>query len=206
VSATGPRLAPLPPDEWSEEAIAAVRAAFGDAYVDGLLAAAEDAPPVQNVIGTLVRHPALTGPFLVYNAVLLRAPTLEPRWRELMILRVAWRTRSEYEWLQHVRIARAVGLTDAEIEAVAAGADAGWAPFERDLLTATDELLDGYRIADATWERLAVPLDERQLVELTFVVGTYTGLAMAFNSFGIELDPELRTLGAPPLPDEEHHG
>jgi alkylhydroperoxidase family enzyme len=205
VSAPGPRLAPLPPEEWSDEAVAALTAAFGQAAADRFLAG-PDAPPVPNVLTTLLRHPALTGPFLVYNAVLLNTPTLEPRWRELMVLRVAWRTRSEYEWVQHVRIARACGITDAEIEAVAAGDAAGWAPLERDLLAATDELLDTYRVADATWERLAVPLDERQLVELTFVVGTYTGLAMALNSFGIELDPELRTLGAPPLPDEEHHG
>jgi hypothetical protein len=26
---------------------------------------------------------------------------------------------------------------------------------------------------------------------------------MAFNSFGLELDPELRTLAAPPLPESE---
>jgi alkylhydroperoxidase family enzyme len=206
VSATGPRLAPLPPDEWSDEAVAALKAAFGEAAADRFLSG-PDAPPVPNVLTTLLRHPALTGPFLVYNAVLLTAPTLEPRWRELMVLRVAWRTRSEYEWVQHVRIARACGITDDEIEAVAAGATAaGWAPLERDLLAATDELLDRYRIGDDTWARLAAQLDERQLVELTFVVGTYTGLAMAFNSFGIELDPELRALGAPPLPAEEDHG
>jgi alkylhydroperoxidase family enzyme len=205
VSTKGPRLAPLPPDQWSDDAVAALRAAFGDAAADRFLSG-PDAPPVPNVLTTLLRHPALTGPFLVYNAVLLNAPTLEPRWRELMVLRVAWRTRSEYEWVQHVRIARACGITDAEIAAIAGGGAAEWAPLERDLLTATDELLDSYRIADATWARLAGQLDEHQLIELTFVIGTYTALAMAFNSFGIELDPELRTLGAPPLPDEEEHG
>ena len=40
-------------------------------------------------------------------------------------------------------------------------------------------------------------------MEVVFVVGTYTCLAMAFNSFGLELDPELRPLAAPPLPDSE---
>jgi alkylhydroperoxidase family enzyme len=203
VSPTGPRIAPLPPDEWGGDAVAALRAAFGDGAADRFLSG-PDAPPVPNVLSTLLRHPALTGPFMVYNAVLLNSPTLEPRWRELMVLRVAARAHSEYEWVQHVRIARACGITDAEVEAIAAGVvTSTLSPLEADLLAATDELLDRYRIADTTWARLAAQLDERQLVEVAFVVGTYTALAMAFNSFGIELDPELLTLGAPPLPPAE---
>ena len=48
--------------------------------------------------------------------------------------------------------------------------------------------------------RLAERFDERQLVELVFVVGTYTCLAMAFNSFGLELDDELDPSLAPAMP------
>ena len=69
-----------------------------------------------------------------------------------------------------------------------------WTPLEADLLAATDQLIDDYRVDDDTWARLAEHLDERQLVELVFVVGTYTALAMAFNSFGLQLDPELQAL------------
>lgn len=198
----GPRIAPLPRDEWGEDAIAALRSAFGDDAADHLLASGPDAARVPNVLTTLMRHPALTGPFLVYNSVLLNRPVLEPRWRELMILRVAWRTRSTYEWLQHVRIARSCGITDDEIEAIAHGAGSDiWGAFEAALLAATDQLIDRYRIDDETWARLAERLDERQLVEVAFVVGTYTCLAMAFNSFGLELDPELDASAAPPFPD-----
>ena len=64
-----------------------------------------------------------------------------------------------------------------------------WTPLEADLLAATNELIDGYRVDDATWARLAEHLDERQLVEVVFVVGTYTCLAMAFNSFGSSSTP-----------------
>ena len=106
-----------------------------------------------------------------------------------MVLRVAWRTRSRYEWAQHVRLAPRVGITPDEIDAIAGGRGArAWTPLEADLLAATDQLIDHYRIDDDTWARLAEQLDERQLVELVFVVGTYTGLAMAFNSFGLQLD------------------
>lgn len=200
MSGSDPRIAPLPIGEWSEEAVDAVRAAFGDAAADSLRSSASDAPRAPNVLTTLMRHPALTGPFLAYNTVLLNAPVLERRHRELMILRVAWRTRSPYEWAQHVRMARSCGITAEEIDAVASGATGIWSPLEADLFGATDQLLDHYRIDDDTWDRLAEHLDERQLMEITFIVGTYACLAMAFNSFGLELDPELEAIT--PLPSD----
>ena len=94
--------------------------------------------------------------------------------------------------MQHARLAARLGITDDEIAANADGAPAGWTPLERALLDATDELVDHYCVADGTWERLAEHLDDAQLVELVFVVGTYVGLAMAFNSFGLQIDTELQ--------------
>ena len=78
-----------------------------------------------------------------------------------------------------------------------------WTPLEADLLAATDQLVDRYRIDDETWSRLAGQLDERQLVELVFVVGTYTGLAMAFNSFRLQLDADLQQIATASRPEFE---
>jgi len=151
-----------------------------------------------------MHHPALAGPFLTYNNVLLQTPALGHRARELVVLRVAWRTRSRYEWVQHLRLAARVGITAEEIAAVADGPGAEtWTPHEADLLAATDQLIDGYRIDDDTWARLAEQLDERQLVELVFVAGTYTLLAMAFNSLGLELDADLQEYATTSLPEFE---
>ncbi len=188
---SGPRLAPLPRDTWGEDAQDALRTGLGGLPRD----------PVPNVIGTLVHHPSLAAAFLAYNTVLLRAPTLDARARELMILRVAWRTGAPYEWLQHVRIARRLGVSDAEIIGIGAGPSSPvWAAHDADLLAATDQLIDRYQIDDTTWARLAARLDERQLVEAVFVVGTYTCLAMAFNSFGLELDADLESMDVPAMP------
>jgi alkylhydroperoxidase family enzyme len=196
-----PRIAPLPSDEWGKDEVEAMRTSFGAEAAERFLSTSPDAPRVPNVISTMMRHPALTGPFLTYNHVLLTKPAIGARLRELMILRVAWRTRCTYEWIQHARLAPRCEITLEEIEAIADGAQADrWTPLERDLLTATDQLIDHYRIDDETWARLAAQLDERQLIEVTFVVGTYTCLAMVFNSLGLELDPELDGVAAPPLP------
>lgn len=198
---SGPRLAPLPRAEWGDDVRAALRTGFSDDVADRFMATGADAVAVPNVVGTLMHHPALAGPFLAYNAVLLRRPVLDARVRELAVLRVASRTGCDYEWAQHVRMAAAAGITVDEIDAVADGRDAAWSAFDAAVLAATDELVDGYRVGDATWRVLAEHLDERQLVELVFVVGTYTGLAMAFNSFGLELDADLPAAAMPTRSD-----
>ena len=59
------------------------------------------------------------------------------------------------------------------------------------LLRAADELLADALITDATWSVLADALDRHQLMDLVFTVGAYDLLAMAFKSFGVELDADL---------------
>ena len=193
--AAAPRLAPLPKERWNDAAHAALRGAFSKDVADRFLSTAPDAARVPNVLTTLMHHPALAGPFLAYNHRLLDAPALGHRLRELMVLRVAWRTRSNYEWLQHARLAQRYAVTSDEIEAIAGGtAVETWTALEVDLLAATDQLIDRYCVDDDTWARLAKQLDERQLVEAVFIVGTYTCLAMAFKSFKLQLDPELQSI------------
>lgn len=195
-----PRLAPLPREQWNDDVRSALRKAFPDTVVQRLASTEPEAPPAPNVLATLAHHPALAGPWLAYNNVLLNTPALGHRMRELIVLRVAWRTQSRYEWAQHVKLAERFGITDDDIDAIARqGAVDVWTPVERALVAATDQLVLGHRIDDETWQQLAEHLDEKQLVEAVFVAGSYTCLAMAFNSFGLQLDPGTET-EVPPLP------
>jgi 4-carboxymuconolactone decarboxylase len=201
---SAPRLGPLPRERWDDDVVAAFRAGIPAPAADRFLSEGQpDSLRMPNALATLVHNPALAEPWLRYNDVLLRHASIDARLRELMILRVAWSTRSEYEWVQHVRLASRVDITPDEIEAISRGADDdGWSPLEKAVLTATDELLDDYRIHDDTWQQLAEKLNERQLVEVVFIVGTYICLAMAFKSFGVQLDPELTDIPAPSLPED----
>ncbi|HUV09577.1 MAG TPA: carboxymuconolactone decarboxylase family protein [Acidimicrobiia bacterium] len=197
-----PRLAPVPLEARDDDVRAALVTGYGRRRAEQWCTNEQADPPMPNAVATMLHHPGIAGPWLAYNNVLFVSPSLDPRLRELMVLRVAWRTRAPYEWVQHVRIALEVGITRDEIDVIAGLTDtAAWSPLETDLLDATDQLIDGYRVDDVTWARLAETLDERQLVEVVFVVGTYTCLAMAFNSFGLELDPDLDAVPAPEMPD-----
>ena len=59
------------------------------------------------------------------------------------------------------------------------------------MLRAVDELVGDAKVADETWAVLAGELDDRQLMDLVFTVGAYETVAMAFRSFGVELDDDL---------------
>jgi 4-carboxymuconolactone decarboxylase len=190
------RLQPLPADQWDDVAIAAIRQAFPASVVEDF----RTKGPVPNVLATMLHHPALAGSFNRFGNVLLREPAIGHRARELMLLRVAWRTQAHYEWVHHVRLASRYGLNAADVAGVIDGGAGSWSPLERDLIAATDQLLDNYRIDEATWARLSRQLDEQQLVELPFVVGTYTCLAMAFNSWNLQVEDGVDVKGVPPLP------
>ena len=189
----GPRLRPLPPAEWPPEmraALAALRPAeprhpFPDP--------GGDRPKGLNVLGTLALHPALTRAYHTFNGHVLFATTLSVRQRELLVLRVAAVRDAEYEWAQHVVLAGDAGIDDDEVTRVAAGPDApGWSAFDAALLRAVDELVADAAISDATWAVLAAELDDQQLMDLVFTVGAYDLLAMAFRTFRVELDADLR--------------
>ncbi|MDE1674121.1 carboxymuconolactone decarboxylase family protein [Nocardia gipuzkoensis] len=190
-----PRLPPLPIDQWDEQARAMLRGrlAMADRYLSG----EPDAPPLPNVLGLLGHHPELAAAWLTYNSLLLERATLDPRCRELVILRVAWRSGSRYEWEQHVRIGLRAGLSPAQIAAVRQDPSAElWTPLERLLLTAADQLMDRHRIDGDTWTELGTHLDTRQLMELMFVTGSYLCLAMVFNSADLQPDPGAESLPA----------
>jgi alkylhydroperoxidase family enzyme len=193
-----PRIAPLPAADWGDDEQRAIAGAFGQAAVDSFRSGERPCP---NVVTTLARHPTLTGSWLKFNNVLFRDLALEPRLRELAILRVAARTGAEYEWAQHVRMAQQLGVTDAEVDAAGdangTGASHDWTPLEAAALDATDELIADHVVGDATYARLAEHMDDRMVMELTFVVGAYTCLAMAFNTCGIQLDDDLIGTGRP---------
>jgi 4-carboxymuconolactone decarboxylase len=154
----------------------------------------DDRPKGLNALGTLAQHPALTRAFNTFNGHVQFATTLSPRQRELLILRVAERRHCAYEWAQHVVLAGDAGLSGEEIARIADGSDAPeWSALERAMLAAVDELVDEATVTDATWVALSRELDQRQLMDLVFTVGAYDLLAMAFRSFGVELDDDLHT-------------
>ena len=193
-----PRIAPLPPKEWPPEMRDAMAALVPANPRHPLPPRDESRPKGLNILGLFARHPALARAYNTFNGHVLFASTLDPRERELLVLRVASVRQAEYEWAQHVVQGADAGLSVTEIERVAKGPRAdGWSPIDAALLSAVDELLLDAMVSDDTWSTLAAELDEQQLMDVVFTVGAYDLLAMAFRTFDVELDDDLRKRPSP---------
>jgi alkylhydroperoxidase family enzyme len=92
------------------------------------------------VIGLLVRYPDLARAFLAFNGSLIKRGELPSRLRELVIMRVAHRYRSVYEWGQHVRMASENGVSGDDIVQLIKGNN-GFTGDDLVVLEVTDELL-----------------------------------------------------------------
>ena len=192
------RLAPVPFAQWDDDTRTTLLAYLRrpELYLSG----APDAPPMPVVMELLAHHVPLSETFLAFTDLMAsEEATLDPSVRELLILRVAARTGSGYEWNQHARMAKEVGLTDAQVDAVAEGSAAAiWAPEERTLLDVVDEMIDRFEVSDETWRGLATSFQPAQLLEVLFVVGGYLALAAVLNSIGLrgELPAHLAGMDA----------
>jgi alkylhydroperoxidase family enzyme len=157
-----------------------------------------DDAAVLNVFGTIAHHPTLMREWLKFATHALTKSTLDPRTRELAVLRVGWRCHAPYEWGQHVVVGRAAGLADDDIRRVAEGPDAGgWTPAEVAVLRATDELHDRSTITDATWATLAEHFGTQQVLDLVFLVGNYHLVSFALNACRVERDDGVDDPGLP---------
>ena len=129
---------------------------------------------------------------------------LDPRLRELAILQVAYLARSAWGYSHHVRIAREVGMSDAEIRAVAEeteGRPTALAPLEKTVLLAAREMATGLTISDATFAELRAALDNERLTDLVVAISFYTGLVRLMATLQLDVEEDhLPYLAEFPLP------
>jgi len=141
---------------------------------------------------TLAVHPELASRMRPLGAGILGHPRLDPRDREIVILRTCARAGAEYEWGVHVRaFAKPLGLSDAQLTATvrASASDPAWSAADAQLVAAADALYDSDTIADELWEALSARLRDDQLLELVVVAGWYRLISYVINSARIELEP-----------------
>ena len=145
-----------------------------------------------NIFRTMARHPLLLERFCAFTQLLRNDGKVPIREREIVILRVGWRTQSVYEFGQHTIVARRAGLSDQEIARITgASDDRAWATGDQLLIQLVDEIHDSDAISDATWNDLADSWNEAQLEELVMLVGLYHMTAWFLIGLKIQQEPGL---------------
>lgn len=162
-----------------DEAVAAAAAAGLPAYLADL-----------DVFRVLLRHGPLAARLQELLMLLLFAGELDPRLRELVIMRIGWRTGSVYEWTQHWRIAWSLGVAGEDLLAVRS--PEGWSrldPPARAVLSATDDVLRDGVIGEPTWAELSVHVpSERARLQLVAAIGAWLMLSTMLRSLDVPVE------------------
>lgn len=146
-----------------------------------------------NIFRVMAHNPKLLRDWLRMATPLLTGGlSLEPRLREIAILRVAQNCRSEYEFGQHIPIARTVGLTDAEMTALKDYESSEmFSELERALVRYVDAVSHFDAGAPEHAREMKRWLSDRELVELSFVIGHWTMVACVLVPLEVELDEHV---------------
>jgi 4-carboxymuconolactone decarboxylase len=182
------RIEPIDPEQTSEK----VREAL------------DNLPPL-NIFRTLAHAETAFRPFLRFGGAVLGEMELDPIVRELAILTVAKEAEAEYEWVQHVAIGKAVGVSDTQINGLAEadscsteGADAriaaaadGSGAFDsaqRAAIELAAAVVRGPHISDDLYDCIRAQFSDREIVELLIAIGDYLMLARLMTILEVDLD------------------
>jgi 4-carboxymuconolactone decarboxylase len=176
-----PRIHPLPREKWTDPA-REVFAFWGEpnSWEEG---------SKTNIIMVMANNPELGMAYNIWGKHLLISNSLPKRFLELIILRVAWKVKSAYEWHNHVGYALNVGITLEEIGALREKLSfRKWGKQDKVVLQSVDELISRGCIGDKTWAALSKFLDTKQMMDLVFSIGHYVMTSWALSSLGVEIE------------------
>ena len=154
-------------------------------------------PP--NLYRALGNHPQLIAAWTEFSRA-LRYESRTPRaLRELVILRGAQLMRSEYEWAQHLKMARASGVREAQIAALASWRGSGeFDAREKSALALAEAVTEG-RVSDEVYAEACAQFDHAEYVELALTAAFYAMVGRMLDAMAVPLEPAMRDY-APPLP------
>jgi alkylhydroperoxidase family enzyme len=138
----------------------------------------------------LLHSPALAESWFVHNNAVRWKTELDGRLRELVIIRVAQLNGATYVEKQHVpELALAEGVTFAECAALSDWRSASsFSERERVALTYAETMTRDIAVPDAVFDALKPHFNDRQIVELTVLIGTYNMQTRVLRA--LQIDPE----------------
>ena len=144
-----------------------------------------------NVYKLLLHAPPLAACWLEMIGTARFKTELDGRLREIAIIRVAYLNGVEYVVKQHVpELSVTEGLPKVESDALADWQDS---PFfsarERAALAYTDAMTRDIAVPDKLFDALRPHFSERQIVELTVLIGIYNMHTRVFMALGIDPEP-----------------
>lgn len=146
-----------------------------------------------DVFRVIANAPTCAVPYLALMKATFGKLELTGEERELLVLAISHLEQGEYEWIQHVEVARSIGVTDEKVAAIAESfeeqgpfTDKEWA-----LLNFAREAVLNVRVKDMTFNMMAKFFTDRQIVETIFTIGGYQTLTRLTEIAGLKEDQIL---------------
>jgi 4-carboxymuconolactone decarboxylase len=144
-----------------------------------------------NVYRMLLNSPPLAESWFNHSNAVRWGTTLDGRLREIVIIRLGHLTGAQYVLRQHVpSLALADGLTVEECDALADWrASRLFSEHERAALAYADTMTRDIEVPDRVFADVKRHFDERRIVELTVLIGTYNMNARVLRALELDLEP-----------------
>ncbi len=154
-------------------------------------------PP--NLYRALGNHAPLAAAWTEF-ARAIRYESRTPReLRELVILRGAQLMRSEYEWAQHLKMARKAGVREAQIAALAGWRESREFDAREKAALLLAEAVTRADVSDEVYAAVSKHFDHATYVELALTAAFYAMVGRMLDAMRIQLEPEFRDY-TPKLP------
>ncbi|MGN6339134.1 carboxymuconolactone decarboxylase family protein [Mycobacterium sp.] len=163
----------------------------GEAKAAADEAAVPDYMAELSIFQVLLNHPPLARAINDLLATMLWHGALDPRLRELVIMRIGWFTGCDYEWTQHWRVASRLGVAPEDLVGVRDWrAYDGFGPTERAVLAATDDVLRDGAVSAESWAACERELkgDTTVLIELVTAIGAWRMVSSILRSLQVPLE------------------
>jgi len=153
-------------------------------------------PP--NLYRGLANHPQIIAAWTEFANTLRHGSRTPRALRELVILRGAQLSASEYEWAHHLRMARKAGVREAQIEALP---DWRVSPEfdsrEKAALALAEAVTEG-RVTEEVYALAKKHFDDHDYVELALLAAFYAMVGRMIDAMGVELEPEMKSYAPKP--------
>lgn len=145
--------------------------------------------PPYKIYSVLANAPTALPGFIQLASALLTQSELDPKLREMVILRVGALCNSAYEMHQHVRLARHVGVSEERIcKAMTTDTAGEGDSLEDKLLAFTDSVVRSVKAPKEQFDAVRAELSPRGITELLMTIGTYMMVSRVLENLEVEIE------------------
>jgi alkylhydroperoxidase family enzyme len=150
---------------------------------------------VPNLYRTLALSPTMLRAWVDFAWTLRLQSRTSRALREIMILRSAQVSQTDYEWVHHVPMARQAGLSQEKIDAVADWRDSSlFDEPERAALEVSEQITRGPGASAEAMQRLSTFFSPLEVIELVLTLSLYACVSRIIDTMGVEIEDDFRHL------------